>query len=306
MAAKKRGLGRGLDALLGSAGGAQAPEGSPEGQLAAEVEASHGGGSGDGELRELPVDMIQRGKFQPRRDMHPEALEELAESIKAQGIMQPIVVRSISADKYEIIAGERRWRATQLAGLDTIPVIIRKVPDEAAIAMALIENIQREDLNAMEEAMALARLQQEFDLTHQQVADAVGKSRTTVTNLLRLMSLKDDVQRMLEHGDLEMGHARALLGLPAEHQSQTANTVVSKGLSVRQAESLVRSLLAQLDSPKTKRDQNVDPDIKRLQDQLSEKVGVPVTIQHSAKGKGKLVLKYNNLNELDGILTHIK
>lgn len=301
MAAKKRGLGRGLDALLGAS------------QLKAELEeataeaATAPSDSRDGSLRHLPVEVIQRGKYQPRRDMHPEALEELAASIRAQGVMQPIVVRPISADKYEIIAGERRWRATQLAGLDTIPAVVRKVPDEAAIAMALIENIQREDLNPMEEALSLSRLQQEFELTHQQIAEAVGKSRTTITNLLRLISLRDDVQRMLEHGDLEMGHARALLGLPAELQSQTATTVVSRGLSVRQTESLVRNQLAEAEASKTKSaPQQLDPDIKNLQDQLSEKIGVPVVIQHGAKGKGKLVLKYNSLNELDGILSHIK
>lgn len=297
MVVKKRGLGRGLDALLG-AGTGPAKQTLAEQSVAAEKT--------DGNMRDLPVDLIQRGKYQPRRDMHPDALEELAESIKVQGVLQPIVVRPISADKYEIIAGERRWRATQLAGLDNIPAVVRHVPDEAAIAMALIENIQREDLNAMEEALALSRLQQEFDLTHQQVADAIGKSRSTVTNLLRLMTLRDDVQRMLEYGDLEMGHGRALLGLPAEHQSQAANTAASKGMSVRQTEAMVRSLLAQLESPKSKSSQSLDPDIKILQDQLSEKIGVPVMIQHSAKGKGKLVLKYNDLNELDGILNHIK
>ena len=306
MAAKKRGLGRGLDALLG--GGAS--------QLKTEGEANRNDSSPansssaidrDGELRTLPIDLIQRGKYQPRRDMHPEALEELAESIKAQGVMQPIVVRPISAEKYEIIAGERRWRATQLAGLDTIPAVVRQVPDEAAIAMALIENIQREDLNPMEEALALSRLQQEFELTHQQVADAVGKSRTTITNLLRLMSLRDDVQRMLEHGDLEMGHARALLTLPAEHQSHAAGQVVSRGMSVRQAEALVRKIQSELQNPAAaKAKKSIDPDIKSLQDQLSEKVGVPVHIEHSAKGKGKLIFKYSDLNELDGILNHIK
>ena len=302
MAAKKRGLGRGLDALLGAGLKPQQSDSENDNPVATEIKE----GNADGDLRKLPVDVIQRGKYQPRRDMHPEALEELAESIKAQGVMQPIVVRPISADKYEIIAGERRWRATQLAGLDTIPAVIRYVPDEAAIAMALIENIQREDLNPMEEALALSRLQQEFDLTHQQIAEAVGKSRATVTNLLRLMSLREDVQRMLEHGDLEMGHAKTLLGLPAEHQSQAASNVVSKGLSVRQTEAMVRTLLADMDSPKAKKSQQIDPDIKNLQQQLSEKVGVPITIQHSAKGSGKLVLKYNNLNELDGILSHIK
>ena len=302
MAVKKRGLGRGLDALLGGAGNSK-PSAVKESTQPA-VEPTPVATYGD--LRTLPVDLIQRGKYQPRRDMQPEALEELAESIKAQGVMQPIVVRPVSADKYEIIAGERRWRATQLAGLESIPAVVRQVSDEAAIAMALIENIQREDLNAMEEALALSRLQQEFELTHQEVAEAVGKSRTAVTNLLRLMTLREDVQRMLEHGDLEMGHAKALLGLPAENQSQAASSVVSKGLSVRQTEALVRSKLAELNSPKTQKKQAIDPDIQKLQDQLSEKVGVPVIIDHSAKGKGKLVLKYNSLNELDGILSHIK
>ncbi len=296
MAAKKRGLGRGLDALL-STGAIQTTE-TPQPATQAP--------SKDGELRTLPVDMVQRGKYQPRRDIQPEALEELADSIKAQGVMQPIVVRPISADKYEIIAGERRWRATQLAGLDTIPALIKPVPDEAAIAMALIENIQREDLNPMEEALALSRLKQEFDLTHQEVAEAVGKSRSTVTNLLRLMSLKEDVQRMLEHGDLEMGHARALLSLPLEQQSSIANTIVGKGMSVRQTETLVRKTLAENEAPRQQAKQAIDPDIKILQDQLSEKVGAPVLIQHSAKGKGKLIFKYSNLNELDGILNHIK
>jgi ParB family chromosome partitioning protein len=298
MATKKRGLGRNLNALLGSS---LQPE-----VVHVNNEAPGETSANDRERRDLPVDLIQRGKYQPRRDMHPEALEELAESIKAQGVMQPIIVRPVSADKYEIIAGERRWRATQLAGLDTIPVLIREVPDEAAIAMALIENIQREDLNAMEEAFALSRLQQEFELTHQQVAEAVGKSRTTVTNLLRLMSLREDVQRLLEHGDIEMGHAKALLGLPPEQQSGTANNVVSKGLSVRQTEALVRSLLEKGDSPGKAQFKSVDPDVKNLENQLSEQIGVPVMIQHSAKGKGKLVLKYNNLDELDGILKHIK
>lgn len=306
MAAKKRGLGRGLDALLAGTGQANkaVAQGTDEAHSGAASQESAGV---DGELRTLPVDLIQRGKYQPRRDMHPEALEELAESIKAQGIMQPIVVRPIGGGKYEIIAGERRWRATQLAGLDSIPTVVRQVPDEAAIAMALIENIQREDLNPMEEALALARLQQEFELTHQQVAQAVGKSRATVTNLLRLMSLREEVQRMLEHGDLEMGHAKALLGLPPEHQAHAANTVIARGMSVRQTEAFVRKMLAELKSPTTaKAGKTVDPDIKLLQDQLSEKIGAPVVIEHTAKGKGKLVFKYSNLNELDGILSHIK
>jgi ParB family chromosome partitioning protein len=235
--------------------------------------------------------------------MNPQALEELADSIKAQGIMQPIVVRPIGKQHYEIIAGERRWRACQLAGLDTIPALIRDVPDEAAIAMALIENIQRENLNPVEEAVALQRLRDEFGLTQQEVADSVGKSRAAVANLLRLLTLRDDVKTLLEHGDLEMGHARALLGLPAEQQAVAAQQVVTKGMSVRQTEALVRTMQAgksQADQP------SANADIMRLEESLSEKVGVPVTIQHGAKGKGRLVLKYNSLDELDGILQHIK
>jgi ParB family chromosome partitioning protein len=292
MAAKKRGLGRGLDALLGSAG--QVPAG----------DASEGLPH-DGDLRQIPVDLIRRGKYQPRRDMDQEALQELADSIRAQGVMQPIVLRPIGESQYEIVAGERRWRATQLAGLDRIPALVRDVPDEAAIAMALIENIQREDLNPIEEALALQRLQQEFELTQQQVAEAVGKSRTTVTNLLRLMSLRDDVRTMIEHGDLEMGHGKALLGLPVDEQSAAARSVVSRGLSVRQTEALVRKLLADKDKP-PKRKPSLDPDVRKLQDDLAEKLGARVQIQHTAAGKGKLVLSYSSLDELDGILRHIK
>ncbi|MET0380036.1 MAG: ParB/RepB/Spo0J family partition protein [Spongiibacteraceae bacterium] len=295
MRMKKRGLGRGLDALLGSH---QAAKQTAEAHLVPSDPAG-------ADMREIPIEFLQRGKYQPRRDMNQEALEELANSIRAQGLMQPIVVRPIGIDKFEIIAGERRWRAAQLASLDKVPVVIRDVGDDAAIAMALIENIQREDLNPMEEAIALARLQQEFELTHQQIADAVGKSRATVTNLLRLMSLRDEVQRLLEHGDLEMGHARALLSLPPEQQVSTAQTVVSKGLSVRQTEALVRTLQENLSKPKTA-PARVDPDIKRLQEELSEKIGAVVAIQHGPKGKGKLVLNYNSLDELEGILAHIR
>jgi ParB family chromosome partitioning protein len=220
--------------------------------------------------------------------------------------MQPIVVRPISSDKYEIIAGERRWRATQIAGLDTIPAIIKPVGDEAAIAMSLIENIQRENLNPIEEAMALKRLQDEFELTQQEVAEAVGKSRATVTNLIRLIGLTIDVRRMLEHGDLEMGHARALLSLPDTQQSETARTVVGRGLSVRQTESLVRRLIASAsEGTSNTASKVVDPDIKNLEENLADKLGAKVMIQHTAKGKGRLVLKYNSLDELDGILSHI-
>ncbi|HUH38440.1 MAG TPA: ParB/RepB/Spo0J family partition protein [Spongiibacteraceae bacterium] len=298
--AKKRGLGRGLDALLGGAASPAAP---------AAMDAPTTGPK-DGALAELPVELIQRGKYQPRRDMDQDALADLAASIKAQGVMQPIMVRPIGGDRYEIIAGERRWRASQLAGLDTVPVVVRDVPDEAAIAMALIENIQREDLNPMEEALALARLQREFELTHQEIADAVGKSRTTVTNLLRLTSLREEVQRMLEHGDLEMGHARALLALQAEQQTATASQVVGRGLSVRQTEALVRRLLKEKEQeaerPAGQAPGRIDPDIRQLQDQLADKLGARVQIQHSAKGAGKLILSYNSLDELDGILNHIK
>lgn len=297
MSGKKRHLGRGLDALLGAAAAQQ-----PRAETASATTTSLG--DADKTLKELPVDLVQRGKYQPRKDMDPESLQELADSIKAQGVLQPIVVRPISDRKYEIIAGERRWRATQLAGLDTIPVVIRHVTDEAAIAMSLIENIQREDLNPIEEAVALQRLQQEFELTQQEVADAVGKSRSTVTNLLRLMSLQEDVRRLVEHGDLEMGHARALLTLEASDQSHAAGQVVSRGLSVRQTEALVRHLQESKNKPKESR--TMDPNIRHLQDDLSQRLGAKVQIQHSAKGKGKLVLNYNSLDELDGILAHIK
>jgi ParB family chromosome partitioning protein len=297
MSVKKRGLGRGLEALLGAAA-AHAATPVSSGVTAAMVAGD------DGALRHLPVDLIQRGKYQPRRDIDPESLQELADSIKAQGVMQPIVVRSISDHRYEIIAGERRWRAAQLAGLGEIPCLVRNVPDKAAIAMSLIENIQREDLNPIEEAAALMRLQQEFELTQQEVADAVGKSRSTVANLLRLMSLQQDVRRLVEHGDLEMGHARALLGLEATRQSQAARSVVAKGLSVRQTEALVRQLLEREKEPAPPK--SIDPNIRHLQDDLSRRLGARVEIRHGAGGKGKLVLGYNSLDELDGILSHIK
>ncbi|PAV47263.1 chromosome partitioning protein ParB [Pseudomonas sp. HAR-UPW-AIA-41] len=290
MAIKKRGLGRGLDALLGGSSPATLEE------EAAKVDSR--------ELQHLPLDLIQRGKYQPRRDMDPQALEELANSIKAQGVMQPIVVRPIGAGRFEIIAGERRWRASQQAGLDKIPAMVREVPDEAAIAMALIENIQREDLNPVEEAVALQRLQQEFELTQQQVADAVGKSRATVTNLLRLIALPEEIKTMLSHGDLEMGHARALLGLPLEQQVEGARHVVARGLTVRQTEALVRQWLNSKSQPVEK--QKADPDIARLEQRLAEKLGSPVQIKHGQKGKGQLVIRYSSLDELQGVLAHIR
>lgn len=293
---KKRGLGKGLDALLSSQRQHSAPR---EASIEPTFETK------DGALTYLQVDIIQRGKYQPRRDMQQEALDELAESIKSQGVMQPIVVRAISSERYEIIAGERRWRASQLAGLDKIPAVVRDVPDEAAIAMALIENIQRENLNPVEEAMALQRLKDEFELTQQEVANTVGKSRTTVTNLLRLMTLNEDVRLMLEHGDIEMGHAKALLGLDGIDQSKAAEDVVGAGLSVRQTEALVRDWHTK-PTAKNKKDKVIDPNITRLEEDLSEKLGVPVNVKHGSNGKGSVVLKYNSLDELDGILAHIK
>lgn len=303
MSTKRKGLGKGLDALLSAGLGVTSP--APEMSIMpSDTESKYD--YRDGKLAHLPIELIQRGKYQPRRDMNQEALEELAESIKVQGVMQPIVVRSIGEGRYEIIAGERRWRATQIAGLDKIPVVIREVPDEAAIAMALIENIQRENLNPIEEAVALKRLQDEFELTHQEVAQAVGKSRSAITNLLRLIALTDEVKTLLEHGDLEMGHARALLTLEPAIQRDIARQIVAKGLSVRQTEALVRAFQAGKDKEKFKPEIKQSADIRRLEESLSERLGAGVEIQHSTKGKGKLVISYNSLDELDGILIHIQ
>lgn len=290
MATKKRGLGRGLDALLGGANVATTQESTAQ--------------LDERELQQLPLDVIQRGKYQPRRDIDPVTLEELTHSIRSQGVMQPIVVRSIGSGRYEIIAGERRWRASQQAGLDKIPALVRDVSDEAAIAMALIENIQREDLNPIEEAVALQRLQQEFQLTQQQVADAVGKSRVTISNLMRLIALPEEIKTLLSHGDLEMGHARALLGLPAEQQIEGARHVVARGLTVRQTEALVRQWLSHKEAPKL--ETKVDPDISRLEQRLAERLGSPVQIKHGQKGKGQLVIRYSSLDELQGVLAHIR
>ena len=290
MATKKRGLGRGLDALLGGASVTAMQE------EAAKVDTR--------ELQHLPLELIQRGKYQPRRDMDPQALEELAQSIKNHGVMQPIVVRPISGGRYEIIAGERRWRACQQAGLERVPSLVREVPDETAIAMALIENIQREDLNPIEEAVALQRLQQEFQLTQQQVADAVGKSRVSVSNLLRLIALPEEIKTLLSHGDLEMGHARALLGLPADQQVEGARHVVARGLTVRQTEAFVRQWLTSKEAPKA--EVKVDPDISRLEQRLAERLGSPVQIKHGQKGKGQLVIRSSSLDELQGVLAHIR
>lgn len=284
MSVKKRGLGRGLDALLTS--------------NKTSIDAGHQAAERN-ELQQLPVEFLHPGKYQPRKDMSQEALEELASSIRAQGVIQPVIVRPVAKDHYEIIAGERRWRASQLAQLDVIPCIVKDVADEAAVAIALIENIQREDLNAMEEAVALQRLLTEFELTHQEVADAVGKSRVTVTNLLRLNQLNDDVKLLLEHGDIDMGHARALLALDGHTQSDAARLVVAKQLTVRDTENLVRRILEPKVDTSTK---TKDPDVAALEQRLSEHFSAPVQISYNKKGKGNLVIAYNSLDELDSIL----
>lgn len=286
---KRRGLGRGLDALLTTA-----PK--PESTNVDESSAQKG------ELQNLPIEQLEPGKYQPRKDMSAEALEELSNSIRAQGIIQPIVVRTLSDDRFEIIAGERRWRAAQLAEIDTVPCLIKNVADESAVAIALIENIQREDLNAMEEAIALERLLTEFELTHQEVAEAVGKSRTTVTNLLRLNNLNEDVKTLLEHGDIEMGHARALLSLENDLQTTTARTVVAKELTVRETETLVKKVQ---EPEKEKIEKVKDANTVSLEQNLSDRIGSQVSISHNKKGKGKLVISYTNLEELDGIISKI-
>jgi ParB family chromosome partitioning protein len=299
MSVKKPALGRGLGALLGEATARQ---------VAASAGAAHAPGD---ELVRLPLDLLQRGKYQPRLDIRAESLTELAESIKAQGIVQPIVVRPLGeprpteSQRYEIIAGERRWRAAQLAGLTVIPAVVRRVPDEAAVAMALIENIQREDLNPLEEARALERLVGEFELTHQEAAEAVGRSRVAVTNLLRLLELADEVKALIAGRALEMGHARALLGLSnRRQQAEVGALVAKKGLSVRETEALVRKLVAPkgtVASPVA-----ADADVRRLETELGEKLGARVVFKQLAGGRGQLIISYSSLDELDGILAHIR
>ncbi|MEM5530753.1 ParB/RepB/Spo0J family partition protein [Gammaproteobacteria bacterium AS21] len=291
---KKRGLGRGLDALLSSS--------SLEQQINSEIAAADTNEQPRQGYLDLDVNKIQRGKYQPRRDLEPQALEDLTNSIKAQGVMQPIIIRPVSADMYEIIAGERRWQASQLAGLDTIPVIIKDVSDEAAIAMALIENIQRENLNAMEEAIALKRLQDEFELTQQEVADAVGKSRSAVTNLLRLTKLTDDVRKLLEYGDIDMGHARALLGLEGELQVSVARDVVAKGMSVRQTEELVRKWQSGALPKQVQEKPTIDDSLKQHSASLATKFATKVDIKQNAKGKGKITISFDNAEKLAAIL----
>lgn len=305
MVNKRPTLGRGLGALLGQQTHAHQPV-----EVAAVADSLVNAKPLDQQLSKLPIDLLQRGKYQPRMDMRPETLQELADSIRAQGIIQPIVVRPVSVTPgqpthYEIIAGERRWRAAQIAGLHEVPVVIRHIPDEAAVAMALIENIQREDLNPLEEAIALDRLIKEFGMTHQDAAEAVGRSRAAVSNLLRLLELAEEVKRLIEHRELEMGHARALLPLPLRRQVELANHVANKGLSVRETEALVRRVLQQESNPEAAAPK-ADPNVKKLEADLAEKLGAKVQVQHSAKGAGKVVISYHSLDELDGILGHIK
>jgi ParB family transcriptional regulator, chromosome partitioning protein len=270
----------------------------------------------DEELQKIPVDLLQRGKYQPRIDLRQETLQELADSIKAQGVVQPIIVRPIGnatgdngapvEQRYEIIAGERRWRAAQLAGLHEIPSVIRRVPDEAAIAMALIENIQRENLNPLEEARALQRLITEFEMTHATAAEAVGRSRAAVSNLLRLLDLGEETKSLVEHRELEMGHARALLGIDNKRQqAEVAAQVAQQKLSVRDTEALVKRLSSQPSGGAAESSGRPDPNIRKLEAELSEKLGAKVQVQHAAGGKGKLVISYHTLDELDGILEHI-
>ncbi|MCG6871030.1 MAG: ParB/RepB/Spo0J family partition protein [Gammaproteobacteria bacterium] len=277
-------LGRGLDALLGA-------------KLDSNAEREN--------LRHLDPGLLQRGRYQPRTRMDEAALKDLANSIRSQGVLQPIVVRELPSGNFEIIAGERRWRAAGMAGLETVPVVVRQLPDEAAMAVALIENIQREDLSPVEEAAALQRLIEEFGLTHQQAADSVGRSRTAVTNLLRLLTLSTEVRGLLEAGKLEMGHARALLALKGEAQRRLAREVVAKGLSVRETEQLVRRQDGDVRKKKKPPRATRDPNLARLEEDLSDRLGTRVRVQHAARG-GKLVIDYHSLDELEGILERIR
>ena len=294
MTNKRQSLGKGLDALMGDYGSDDSVALSSEGTELAQ----------DHQILDIPVEFLQRGKYQPRRELDRDTLDELALSIAAQGVMQPIIIRPVSRDRYEIIAGERRWRATQQVGLPTIPAIVRDIDDKTAIAMALIENIQRENLNPMEESWALVRLQNEFNLTQQQVADSVGKSRSAITNLIRLTNLEPRVQELLERRDLDLGHAKCLLALQSKTQIEAAYLVLDGRLSVRQTEVLVKRLKsAGEEKPITQVEQ---PDIDRLQRQLSERLGAAVSIKHSSNGRGRLIVSYNSVDELEGILAHVK
>ena len=288
MAAKKNPLGRNLSSMLSKATLQHAAESASE-------------ASDRDSLKSLPLDLISPGPYQPRSIFDADRLQELADSIRHQGVIQPIIVRAKGENNYELIAGERRWRAAQMAGIENIPAIVRKVPDEIAIAMALVENIQREDLNPIEEATALRRLVDEFQMTHQEAGDSVGRSRSAVSNLLRLLELSEEVRELVDARHLEMGHARALLTLEPSLQAKAAREVVAKDLSVRETEELVR----RLKNPSVPKTQVMDPDIKRLQDQLSEKLCARVKLSHNAKGKGKMVIAYNSADEFEGILEQL-
>ncbi|MCH9770223.1 MAG: ParB/RepB/Spo0J family partition protein [Gammaproteobacteria bacterium] len=314
MKQKKRGLGKGLSDIglnellsdMAAKAVATGDVAAPEAELKAEPPKPRQEMPAPAaeQIQMLPIDLINKGRYQPRRAFPEEALQELADSIRSQGIIQPIIVRKKADNHYEIIAGERRWRAAQMAGLEKMPVIVRELTDEAALAVALIENIQRRDLNVIEEASALQRLVDEFQLTHQDIATAVGKSRTNVTNLLRLLRLNPEVRELVEQGQLEMGHARALLALENALQSEIAKQVVSNKLSVRETERLIQKLKQRDVTTLTK--SKLDPNIISLQTNLADKLGAIVAIQHSNKGKGKLVIHYNSLDELEGILEHIE
>ncbi|MGK7296638.1 MAG: ParB/RepB/Spo0J family partition protein [Candidatus Wenzhouxiangella sp. M2_3B_020] len=288
---KKAPLGKNLNALLGKSHAAARGE-------------DTGGELVEDQLKKLPLDRIQPGQYQPRTGMDPDRLEELADSIRAQGVVQPVVVRKVASGGYELIAGERRWRAAQKAGLHEIPAVIRDVPDEVTLAMALIENIQRENLNPMEEAGALARLIDEFELTHEQVAANVGRSRTSVTNLLRLRELQPKVRELVDGRQLDMGHARALLALTGNDQINAARQVVNLQLSVRQTEALVKRLKA--GGPEKKPTERKDPNIERLEQELTENLCAPVSVKHSSSGKGQVTIRYSSLDELDGLLERFR
>lgn len=285
MTSKRRGLGRGLDVLL------------------SEVETAQEAPRKGERLVRLPVEHLERGRYQPRKDIQTDALRSLADSIKAQGVVQPLIVRPIGDDRYEIIAGERRWRAAQLAGLAEVPVVVREIPDQAAVAIALIENIQREDLNPLEEADALVRLTEEFELTHAEAADAVGRSRAAVTNLVRLTELCPEAKRLVREGKLAMGHARALLSLSARQQTEAARQIASRGMSAREAEALVRRMKRpRVEAEKPRRDANVEA----LERELTERLATKVAVQANGKGRGKLVIHYSSLDQLDGLLKRLR
>ncbi len=308
--AKRKGLGKGLDVLLSRSPKVNTKEIKTEENKNEEIETGeakvslHNDALSTGEtLKLLPVEILQRGQYQPRKDMDPAALEELKASIQEQGIIQPIVVREIDSNRFEIVAGERRWRASQMAGLTKVPCVIKQLTDEATLAIALIENLQRENLNPIEEAVAIKRLQDEFELTHKRIAEIIGRSRTSVTNSLRLLTLEEPVRILLENGDIEMGHARSLLALKQAKQIKAANIVCSNNLSVRQTEALVKKTQENKDT--SKEEPSLNPDVARFQNEISERLGVKVSLKYNNKGNGTITIAYNTFDELEGIVNHI-